>query len=94
VKELLASAGTDAVAVSARTGEGIEELVTAIADRLRELATVVELLVPYDRGDVLAALHREGNVLVEVHGDDGMRIRARLGAAEASRFGEFAAAAG
>jgi GTP-binding protein HflX len=54
---------------------------------------VFELLVPYDRGDVLAALHREGNVLVEVHADDGMRVRARLGAAEATRYGEFMSAA-
>jgi GTP-binding protein HflX len=92
VKELLG--GGRAVAVSARTGEGIEGLVAAIGDRLREMAVVVELIVPYDRGDVLAALHREGNVLVEVHGDDGMRIQARLGAAEASRFGEFSATAG
>ena len=40
--------------------------------------TVVELLVPYDRGDVLAAVHREGEVLVEAAEDDGMRLRARL----------------
>ena len=34
--------------------------------------------MPYDRGDVLAALHRAGEVLVEVHDDDGTRVRARL----------------
>ena len=34
-----------------------------LADRLRAVAEVVELLVPYDRGDVLAALHREGEVV-------------------------------
>jgi GTP-binding protein HflX len=92
VDELLQGEG--AVAVSARSGEGIEKLIAAIGERLRALASVVELLVPYDRGDVLAALHREGNVLVEVHGVDGMRIRARLGKAEAARFGEFSATAG
>jgi len=92
VAELMAIGGD--VAVSAATGEGIAELVDAIGNRLRALGSVVELLVPYDRGDVLAALHREGNVLVEVHGDDGMRIRARLGRAEVSRFGQFVATAG
>jgi GTP-binding protein HflX len=53
------------------------------------LSAVTELEVPYDRGDVLAALHREGEVLVEVHGDHSTRVQARLGQAERSRFGEF-----
>jgi GTP-binding protein HflX len=91
VEDLLAKDGS--VAVSAATGEGIDKLVAVIGERLRALSSVFELLVPYDRGDVLAALHREGNVLVEVHGDDEMRIRARLGAVEASRYREFMAGA-
>ena len=47
--------------------------------RLRHLAPIVELVVPYDRGDVVAALHRDGEVLVEVHSDRGTRVRARSG---------------
>jgi len=37
-----------------------------IGDRLRETARILECFVPYDRADVLAALHRAGEVLVEV----------------------------
>ena len=67
------------VAVSARDRRGHREARRpSIGDRLRALAPIVELLVPYDRGDVLAALHRDGEVLVEVHADDGTRVRARL----------------
>ena len=52
--------------------------------------TVVELLVPYDRGDVLAAVHREGEVVsIERTSDDGMRVRARLSDASAGRLREF-----
>jgi GTP-binding protein HflX len=80
-----------AVAVSARTGEGIDVLVAAIGERLRALSSSVELVVPYDRGDVLAALHRDGEVLVEVHADEGTRVRARLEHADAERFREFRA---
>jgi GTP-binding protein HflX len=83
----LASAGS--VAVSARTGDGVDELVAAIGERLRALSTPVELVVPYDRGDVLAALHRDGEVLVEVHAETGTRVRARLDDADAERFREF-----
>ena len=64
-------------------------MLRALADRLRGLATIVELLVPFDRGDVLAALHREGEVLVESAGDAGMSVRARLDDVSASRFREF-----
>src|SRR5207248_2000129 len=45
------------VAVSARTGAGVGELLVAVGDRLRALADVVELVVPFARGDVVAALH-------------------------------------
>jgi GTPase len=78
------------VAVSARTGSGMQDLLLSLADRLRSLAHVVELLVPYERGDVVAAVHRSGEVLMESHQDDGTRLRARLDAAEASRFREWA----
>jgi GTP-binding protein HflX len=67
-----------AVAVSAVTGEGIDKLRETIGNRLRALNEVVELSIPYDRGDVVAALHREGEVLVEVHDDSATRVRARL----------------
>ncbi|HEX7166056.1 MAG TPA: GTPase HflX [Acidimicrobiales bacterium] len=88
VKRLVAL-NPGAVGFSALTGEGVDELLHALAGRVRALATVVELLVPYDRGDVVAAVHREGEVLMESHEDDGTRLRARLGEAGGARFREF-----
>jgi GTP-binding protein HflX len=78
-----------AVAISAMTGEGVEKLLRTVADRLRALEQVVELLVPYDRGDVLAALHREGEVLVESHEESATRVRARLDRAAGGKFAPF-----
>jgi GTPase len=77
------------LAASARTGEGVDKLLAAIGERLRALATVIELEVPYGRGDVLAALHRDGEVLVEVHGESGTRVRARLAGRERARYEPF-----
>lgn len=77
------------VAISAHTGEGIDGLLTALADRLRAITAVVELLVPYDRGDVLAAIHREGEVVSTFHDTDGVRVRSRLSDASAGRLAEF-----
>ena len=68
------------MAISAQTGAGIDELLQTLGDRLRSLGTVVELLIPYDRGDVLAAVHREGEVRL-----DGPRGRRRAGAGPARR---------
>jgi GTP-binding protein HflX len=77
------------VKLSALTGEGIGELLQAVGDRLRAAASVVELIVPFERGDVIAAVHREGEVLVEQHEEGGTRLRARLDQAGAARFREF-----
>ncbi len=76
------------VALSAYTGEGMDELLETVADRIRALTNVVELFIPYDRGDLLAAVHREGEVLVESHEADGTRVRARLDGASAGKFRE------
>ncbi len=88
VEDLLV-ANPGSVAVSAATGEGIDKLLDVTAARLRALVPVAELLVPYDRGDVLAGLHRDGEVLVEVHAAEGTRVRARLAADVASRYAGF-----
>ena len=77
------------VAISAVSGEGIEKLLQTIGDRMRSITAVVELLVPYDRGDIVAAVHREGEVVSTANEDDGMRIRARLADASAGRLSEF-----
>jgi GTP-binding protein HflX len=77
------------VPISAATGEGIDGLVTAVADRLRALFEVVDLVVPYDRGDVVAAVHRQGEVLAEEHAADATRLRARLHRVDAARFAPF-----
>jgi GTP-binding protein HflX len=87
--ERLVKTHPGSVAISALTGEGIDDLLLAVGDRLRCLTTVFELLVPYDRGDVMAEVHREGEVLSEAADDDGMRLRARLDDAAASKLRPF-----
>ncbi|HYA69428.1 MAG TPA: GTPase HflX, partial [Acidimicrobiales bacterium] len=80
-----------AVAVSARTGEGLPGLLQALGDRLRSADRVVELVVPFDRGDVLAAVHREGEVFGESHGEGGTVVHVVLDDAGRARFSEFVA---
>ena len=85
----LADVWEGSVALSAVSGEGVDDLLRAIGSRLRALMTVVEMVIPFDRGDVLAAAHRAGEVLRESAGETGMHIRGRFDDATLSRFREF-----
>ncbi|MCP4087126.1 MAG: GTPase HflX [Actinomycetia bacterium] len=85
----LADRHPGSVAFSAKTGEGMEELLLTIGDRIRAMSEIVELAVPWDRGDVIASIHREGEVLVETTTEEGMRLRARLDVAAISRLTEW-----
>jgi len=87
----LLEAHPGSVLISARTGQGIVELLTTIGDRLRVGDRVVELEIPWARGDVLAAVHREGEIVGEESGDAGARIQVVLDAAGRARFAEFLA---
>jgi GTP-binding protein HflX len=80
------------VAVSARTGEGLEDLLRVMADRLRSADRLVALVIPWARGDVLAAVHREGEVVEQKAGEDAATVRVVLDEAGRERFREFAVA--
>jgi GTPase len=77
------------VAVSAATGDGIDVLLRTLSDRMRALSRVVELLIPYDHGEALAMVHREGEVVSTSHEEAGTRVRARLSDASAGRLREY-----
>ena len=64
------------VFVSARTGEGIDELLVRIAEVLPAPEIEVTLLVPYDRGEVISRLHVQGRVLSTDYREDGTIVTA------------------
>ena len=67
-----------AVVVSARTGEGVEQLRTTVERSLPVPSVEVDLVVPYTRGDLLARAHQEGQVLSEEHLPEGTWLVARV----------------
>jgi GTP-binding protein HflX len=75
---------------SARTGEGIDEVLAAIARLLPDTSIEVELVVPYDRGDLISALHERGRVLSTEYVEDGTRVTARIQPEFESVFEAFA----
>ncbi|HEY8373996.1 MAG TPA: GTPase HflX [Pseudonocardiaceae bacterium] len=80
----------DAVFVSARTREGIPELQRRIAELLPRPEVTVDVLVPYTRGEVVARVHNEGQVLSEEHTAEGTQLRARVRPDLAGLLGQFA----
>ena len=80
------------VAVSAVTGEGIDDLLRILGDRLRALTRTIELAVPYERGDVIAAIHREGEVVSTRDEDGRLHVLARLSDASVGRLADFVVA--
>jgi GTP-binding protein HflX len=75
----LRAALPDALWVSARTGEGMDVLRDRLSLALPRPEVQVDVLLPYDRGDLVARLHRDGEVLTEVHEAAGTRLCARVG---------------
>ncbi|MGO4188333.1 GTPase HflX [Pseudarthrobacter sp. TAF60_1] len=63
------------VVVSARTGQGIAELLKAISDGIPRPSVKLELLIPYDRGDLISKLHEtDAEILSLDHGEHGTRV--------------------
>ena len=57
--------------ISARTGEGLDELVREIQRRAAALLHRVRIKVPYDKGQLLSRIYGQGKVLAEEYEDDG-----------------------
>ena len=67
-----------AVPVSARTGQGIAELLVAVEAAMVRYLRPLIVLLPYQRGDLLSLLYERGQVDSEEHNADGVLIHGRL----------------
>jgi GTP-binding protein HflX len=79
-----------AVFVSAHTGAGLDDLRAAVEARLPRPAVEVRACVPYDRGDLVARLHRRGEVLSSRHTDEGTLLHVRVDEGLAAELAPFA----
>ena len=81
------------VEVSARTGEGIGELLQAIAEALPESEHEVTVLLPYERGDLVSRIHQEGRILSEEHTASGTVLHAWVSPELAGQLDRYATVA-
>ncbi len=66
------------VRVSALTGTGIDELLHCISKTLIEQFDEMDVVIPYDRGDLVALFHRFGRIEQEEYEDGGTHLRGYL----------------
>ena len=71
----------DAILISAKQGRGLEALKAEISRRIAAMRHRAELLIPYDKGNVLSLIHSKGQVLSEEYTDTGTKVVAMLDAA-------------
>ncbi|MFC7545494.1 GTPase HflX [Plantactinospora sp. GCM10030261] len=88
----LKRAWPDAVFVSARAGRGIDDLRATIESRLPRPPVEVRVVLPYDRGDLVARVHRSGEVLSTAHLGEGTALHVRVGEALAAELEPYLAA--
>jgi GTP-binding protein HflX len=80
-----------AIIVSARTGEGIAELRALIADELPRPDIDVDVVVPYERGDLVSRIHDEAEVIASEHTEHGTHVKARVHPDLAAELAAYAA---
>lgn len=82
-----------AIAVSARTGAGIDELLALIDSELPRPSVEIEALVPYTQGGLVSRVHAEGEVISEEHLPEGTLLKALVHEELASELSTFVPAA-
>ena len=70
----------DAILISAKSGRGLDKLKAEISRRIAALRHRAELVIPYDKGNVLSLIHVKGQVLEEEYTEAGTRVVALMDA--------------
>ncbi|MGC4071875.1 MAG: hypothetical protein QM760_05050 [Nibricoccus sp.] len=83
---------SDAIFVSARTGENLDGLQDRCIEQIAHQFGATELFIPHSRYDVVAKLHAVGHVQHEEQRDDGVFIQGRFPATQSALFAPFVVA--
>jgi GTP-binding protein HflX len=79
----------NAVAISALTGQGLDDLRQKLDWVLRQQMAPIDVVIPYSHGELVALAHEHGFVEHEEHGETGTHLVGRLPVALAGRYAEF-----
>ena len=77
---------SNAYAISARTGYGVDTLVKAIEAALPKPKVEINAVIPFSRGDLVSAVHEQGEIISEEYLPEGTKIHAMVGGALAQKI--------
>ena len=77
---------SNAYAISARTGYGVDTLVKAIEAALPKPKVEINTVIPFNRGDLVSAVHEQGEIISEEYLPEGTKIHAMVGGALAQKI--------
>jgi GTP-binding protein HflX len=78
-----------AVEISAKTGEGISHLLNELGTQLRPKREFLELKIPHERSEVIARLHKLGQIVERRYTGKMAKFKARIPPHHHSEFSEF-----
>ena len=79
----------NAVAISALTGEGLEDLASQIDEVLRKRMAAIDVHIPYTNGEMVALVHEHGFIDLEEHDETGTHLVGRVPKYFESRFAAY-----
>jgi GTP-binding protein HflX len=77
---------SNAYAISARTGYGLENLIKAIEVALPKPKVEINAIIPFRRGDLVSAIHEQGEIISEEYLPEGTKLHAMVGGALARKI--------
>ena len=77
---------SNAYAISARTGYGIENLIRAAEAALPKPKVEIKAIIPFSRGDLVSAVHEQGEIISEEYLPEGTKLHAMVGGALARKI--------
>lgn len=77
---------SNAYAISARTGYGIDTLIKAIESSLPKPKVEINAIIPFSRGDLVSAVHEQGEIISEEYLPEGTKLHAMVGGALARKI--------
>ena len=77
------------VFISAKKGEGLDELLSLLDDVTPGKLKNVRMLIPYSEGSILSELHRDGSVISEDYTEKGTMVEAKVSAENYRRLKDY-----
>ena len=77
---------SNAYAISARTGYGVDTLIKAVEAALPKPKVEIKVVIPFNRGDLVSAVHERGEIISEEYLPEGTKLHAMVDGALARKI--------